>query len=209
MNKKLFRNLLLLGLVVLLSLTVTDFNTTKPSFEEAIGYFIQENLEGGVSYTPIEMYQVNEQFLNGLTDVQDSFIAIQDSINNQLGLISTFNGTINTELIEAKQLFANLSLSSLNEYLIVDARLKRQINTKQLKDLIRDEELKMHKGLNSLNIALSTYNVSIFNLNFETSESHIYFHKFRLNNGSNDPINHKGIFELDKKTKAVLSYKEI
>jgi len=209
MNKKVFRNILLLGLVVVLSLTVIDFNTSKPSFEEAIGYFIQENLEGGVSYSPLETHQVNEQFLNGLTDVQESFITVRDSINNQLGLISTFNSTTNTELIEAKLLFENLSISSLNQYLIIDARLKSQIKTKQLKDLIREEELKMHEGLDNLNIALSAYNVSVFNLNFETSESHIYFHKFRLNSGSNDPTNHEGIFELDKKTKAVLSFKEI
>ena len=67
----------------------------------------------------------------------------------------------------------------------------------------------MNEGLNNLNSALSVYNLSIYNLDFESSESQIYFHLFEINDLRNGNTNYKGIFELDKETKIVLSYKEI
>jgi hypothetical protein len=209
MNKKLFRNSLLLGFVALLSLTIIDFKPSKPSFEEAIGFFIRENLESGELYTPKEFQQVNEEFLTSLTDVQSSFTKIRDSIYSQLNLLSASNVSTNSTLIKAQKLFEKLSLSTLNLYLITDAHLKRQLKTEGVMDMIHSEEIKMHEGLNNLNSALSTYNLSIFNLNFEASESQIFFHRFELSGGANSPTYHQGIFELDKKTKEVVSYKEI
>ena len=209
MNKKVNRNLLLLGLVVLLSLTVIDFKTSKSSFEKEIGYFIQENLGSGEIYSPLELHEVNERFLTSLTEVQGSFTEVRDSIHQQLKIISDLNNETNSRLIEAKSLFENLSLKSINDYLIAAARLKREVKTEELLDLLHPEEVKMNEALNNLNAALSVYNLSIYNLNFESSQSQIYFHLFEINDLNNGTTIHKGIFELDKKTKDVLSYKEI
>lgn len=209
MNRKVTKNSLLFLLVVLLSLTVLDFKTSKPSFKEEIGYFIQEKLGPDEIYSPLALHEVNESFLYSLTEVQSSFTEIRDSIHQQLNIISGFSKGTSSAMLEAESKFEALSLKSINEYLIAIARLKKEVRNEKLLKLLRAEELNMNRGLNKLNDTLSLYNLSIYNLNFEAFESKIYFHLFNVNDPKHGTTNHKGIFELDKKTKAVLSYKEI
>jgi len=199
----------LLGLVVLLSLTVLDFKRSKASFEEEISYFIQDNLQNGTEYNAIDFQEVNEAFLAGLANVQVAFKDIRDSINNQLEIIDRFAEDENSVLEEAKQSFKSLSLISLVEYLYTDARLKREIKSSTIKTMLREEEDRMQKGISDLNKLLSVYNLSIFSLNFENATTQIYLHKFELNDLDKGLSLRQGVFELDKKTKEIVSFKEI
>ena len=216
MNKKIYRNIFLVTLVILLGLTVVDFGQNKRTFEEEISFFIIENLEGEVKYTPQGFSEVNEAFLLSKSEIYDPFLIMQDSIQNQLGLLGQIylSNTL-TELVNnAKIESANLRLKTITNYLKLDAKLKRilkdeEIAYKRIQDLLYEEEVKMHSAINDLNTALSTYNLSVFNLNLDQSETVIYLHNFLLSDPINGSYNQQSVFELNRLTKKIVSFKEI
>ncbi len=215
MNKKTLGNLLLIGLFLVLGLTIIELPTKPDSVQEKISTFILDNLEDKVVYTPLDFQEVNESFLLSKAEVSEPFQVFQDSISKQLEILKgrSYSSDLNQLLLEAESHYATLRLNQLSDYLTLDARLKRHLKKEGKLDKISLhklslEQARMSEGINDLNAALGNYNLSIFSLNFELSETIIYLHNFQLSD-SKGLRNQQGVFELDRKSRDVVSFKEV
>lgn len=217
-KKKLVGNLLLIAFVVGLSLTFFKPKPSDRTYQEHIQAFILEKLEEGgeqMDYTPISFEEVNEVFLLSQEEVTKPMGLIQDTIRNQLDLIKSLyvSEEVNRLIYEAEERLEGLKLTTVADYLTIDARLKRSIKKadvlkQELRAGLYQEESRMLEAVNQLGSALSQFNLSVFNLDFEQTETVLYYHTFRLTDNQRG-TDHRAVFELSKEKKEIVSFKEI
>lgn len=217
-KKKLIGNLLLIALVVGLSLTFFEPGKADRTYQEQIQAFILDKLEQAgesVDYTPLSFEEVNESFLLAREDIKQPMGIIEDTIKSQLSLMRKqyVSAEVNRLIYEAEEQLKDLSLSTVADYLALDARLKRSIKqadvlSSEIRADLYLEESRMMDAINQLGSAVSQFNLSVFNIDFERAETVLYYHTFRLkdNRGNTD---HAAVFELGKENKEIISFKNI
>lgn len=217
-KKKLIGNLLLVALVVGLSFTFFKPGLRDRSYQDQIQAFILDRLEEGkedVKYIPLSFEEVNEAFLLAQDEVTLPMRQIEDTIQSQLDLMKRqyvsedFQQLINM----AEEQLEGLNLTSVSDYLALDAKLKRGFKQAKalsplLKNELHQEETKMMSAINDLNAALGQFNLSVFGLDFEKTQSRRYYHTFQLADNERT-TDHKMVFELSGEKKEVISFKEI
>lgn len=217
-KKKLVGNLLLIAFVVGLSLTFFKPKPPDRTYQEQIQAFILEKLEEGgeqMNYTPISFEEVNEAFLLSQEEITKSMGLIEDTIKNQLDLIKSqyVSEEVNRLIYEAEEQLEGLNLTTVADYLTTDARLKRSIKqaevlSPEIRADLYQEESRMLEAVNQLGSALSQFNLSVFNIDFEQAETALYYHTFQLTDNQRG-TDHRAVFELSKKKKEIVSFKEI
>lgn len=219
-KKKLIGNLFLLAMVTGLGLTFIDFNSGHDSFEDSMQSFVLDRLEEGkedLRYTPLTFEEVNEVFLLAKNEVTTPLYVLADSMQNQLQLISSASAseTYKEMLATAQSAVQTLKLETISSLLNLDARLKREVKKADLlsspmKAALYEEESRMMAAVNDLNSVLSTFNLSVFSIDFEQSETTLYYHTFLLSEDDKVNLtNHEAIFELSREDKTVVSFREI
>ena len=215
MNKKLIGNLFLLALVITLGLSFVDFGKSEASHEDLISDFIAENLEPETKYRPILFKRIDENMLLTQPSIEEAFATITDSIGLQLSMLSDdyLSLDFQNSLQAAKDYQQGLNLESIAGYLSLDAKLKRALKKAgglddNLKEALYQEESRMHQGISDLNAALSQYNLSLFSLNFDEEAAPLYWHEYELSDDFGSTVQ-QAVFELDKESGIVLSFKEI
>lgn len=219
-KKKLIGNLFLLAMVTGLGLTFIDFNLGHDSFEDSMQSFVLDRLEEGkedLRYTPLTFEEVNEKFLLAKNEVTAPLYILADSMQNQLQLISSASAseTYKEMLATAQSAVQTLKLETISSLLNLDARLKREVKkadllSRRMKAALYEEESRMMAAVNDLNSALATFNLSVFSLDFEQSETTLYYHTFLLSEDDKVNLtNHEAIFELSREDKTVVSFREI
>ena len=216
MNKKLIGNLILLSLAITLALTQIDLGAREYTYEEEIRYFILDKLEEDAEYIPVSFEEINEAFLLKQDKILTPLVDIQDSIRKQLELIrmAPLSEEMKGLLAKAETEETNMTLEGVDDYLKLDASLKRQLKKELTLDALTAanlyvEESRMHEAINQLNQQLSLYNLSVFGLALNEGENVSYLHQFQLNYGAFGMKDHKAIVELNKETKEVIAFREI
>ncbi|GAB5525797.1 MAG: hypothetical protein Roseis2KO_36690 [Roseivirga sp.] len=217
-KKKLIGNLLLIAFVVGLSFTFLKPKPSDRTYQEQIQAFILEKLEQDgeqMHYAPLSFEEVNEAFLLSQKDVSTSMDLIKDTIRNQLDLMREqyVSEEVNQLIYQAEEQLEALNLTTVADYLTIDARLKRSIKkadvlAPHIRAGLYQEESRMLEAVNQLSSALSQFNLSVFNLDFEQAETIHYYHTFRLTDNQR-ATDHRAVFELSKEKKDILSFKEI
>lgn len=217
-KKKLIGNLFLVALVVGLGLTFFISGERNRTFEGQIQTFILDRLEQeeeDVKYTPLAFEEIDEAFLLARDEVTTPMGLIEDTIKSQLNLMKSqyVSEDLKRLINNAEDQLEDLSLTSVSDYLTLDAKLKRSLKqtgtlNSQLKRELHIEETKMMTAINDLNTALGQFNLSVFSLDFDKAQSTLYYHTFQLidDRGTTD---HKMVFELSGEEKEVVSFKEI
>lgn len=217
-KKKLIGNLLLITLVVGLSLTFFKPRKADRTYQEQIEAFILDKLqEAGenVDYTPLSFEEINESFLLARDEINQPMGTIEDSIKSQLDLMKKqhVSARVNRLIYEAEEQLKDLSLSTIADFLALDARLKRSIKqadvlSSEIRADLYLEESRMMNAINQLGSAVSQFNLSVFSIDFERAETVLYYHTFRLNDNRGN-TDHAAIFELGKENKEIISFKNI
>ncbi len=214
MNKKKKGNLILVGLAIILGLTLIDFSPKNSSYQEEIRAFIISNLENGVDYRGKAFYEINEAFLLSQDAILSNFMQLKDSISNQLDLISASQQALllSEKLSEAREQLAALRLDNTADYLLMDIQLKKEFSRhnidEEIMQALNREEMVMNSRITNLNEVLDLFNLSIYNIDFDKTESISYLHSFELQK-ENHVSEHLAVFELSTGSREVISYKEI
>ena len=106
-----------------------------------------------------------------------------------------------TKLVEFRK--TDYKIDEVDELLVFNAGLDRLLYENQVAltpDCLNQET----EALRQLNDFLSLYNLSVLSLDLSGEHKSYYYHKFKLAGEMREAI-----FELDHKTEAILSYKEI
>ena len=215
MNKKLIGNLILLALVITLGFSFIDFGGKARTHEEAISDYISANLEEDTQYRPIVFKRIDENMLMNEPGIHTAFATIIDSIHMQLSMLSTNYISLDFQnSLEAADDYRNdLNLENLAGYLPLDAQMKRQLKqastlSEEKRAALYQEETRMHQAISDLNAALGRYNLSLFSLNLGADSNPIYWHQYQLNDEAGSSVG-QAVFELEKESGEILSFKEI
>ena len=201
MNKKLIGNLFLLALVITLGLSFIDFGDKAKSDEEVISHFIVDNLKEATLYQPKIFKRIDESFLMSQPDINKAYASFVDSVGRQLSLLEDESISLDFQnsLQAANTHAQRFNLKSLYHYLHLDAQLKRLLKradplSEEKQKALFEEETRMHQAFNELNQALSRYSLSLFSL--DLGEGNLRYW-------------HEAVFELEKGSQEVISFKEI
>ena len=219
-KKKLVGNLFLIAFVVGLGLSFVDFKSGPDTYEGSIQSFIYDRLaEDGqnLHYTPLTFEEINEPFLLSKTAVTEPLQVVSDSMRNQLKLMENAANSIEFKalLTNAENQMKTFVLGDIAELLRMDASLKREVKrsdnlSAKDKAVLYEEETWMMNAINELNTVLGAYNLSVFSIDFEQTETRLYYHTFLLSEDNSVNIsNHRAVFELNREDKTVVSYNEI
>lgn len=216
MKKRVIGNLAIASFVIFLALTFFQRQGKNRSIEEEIQFFILEQLEANVSYLPGEFQEINEAFLLSQKGIQTSMNRVQDSLNKQLQLIKRhmLSERLISSVTETEAELKKVSLESVPDILRLHAQLKRSMKQdKGIGETVRhqlfEEETRMNAGINDLNAALTKFNMSVFSLDFEQSESVTYYHEFELSDQERGTTKHQAIIEMHVDSREVRSFREV
>lgn len=214
MNKKLIGNLFLLALVITLGLSFIDFGKKAKSDEEIISHFIADNLEEATLYQPKIFKRIDESFLMSQPDINKAYTSFIDSVGRQLSLLGdeTISLDLQNSLESASSHAQKFSLESLYHYLPLDAQMKRLLKkadplSEEKQKALYAEETRMHQAFNEINKALSRYSLSLFSLDLSEGNPR-YWHEYELSDDRGTSL-HEVVFELEKGSQEVVSFKEI
>ncbi len=206
MKKRIYQNFLLsLSLVAFVVLSC-DKRSEEEKWQAEIRYFISLQADDFSSYQSIDFQKIDLDFFASNKEIQRSLITLQDTTRTKLKYYATL--AVQSELLvdELTKKLGNFPVDQVDEFLMENIRLDKALNTHfgALPTELLAAKAKEEEALSILNSQLSAFNLSIYNINLTNGNSVFYYHKFGLKNGE-----HSGIFELDKESLEVLSFKEI
>jgi len=198
---KLKHNILMLSFLSILGATACDFESKEIQREKAISFFIMEMAEDYNSYLSHKFQKIDVEFLESQMPIYEQFAIVQDTTQRRLQIIDQLNLNLSQELVEFRK--TDYKIDEVDELLVFNAGLDRLLYENQVAltpDCLNQET----EALRQLNDFLSLYNLSVLSLDLSGEHKSYYYHKFKLAGEMREAI-----FELDHKTEAILSYKEI
>ncbi len=198
---KLKHNILVLSFLSILGATAYDFESKEMQREKAISFFIMEMAEDYNSYLSHRFQKIDVEFLESQMPIYERFAIVQDTTQRRLQIIDQLNLNLSQELVEFRK--TDYKIDEVDELLVFNAGLDRLLYENQVAltpDCLNQET----EALRQLNDFLSLYNLSVLSLDLSGEHKSYYYHKFKLAGEMREAI-----FELDHKTEAILSYKEI
>ena len=194
-------NILLFASVMALVASACQFESEETRRERAISFFIMEMAEDYQSYYSKDFQKIDAEFLINQMAIYEQFAIVQDTTKQRLQLIDRLNLQLSEE--QARFRKTNYQIDEVDELLVFNAQLDGILHQSQasLNAHVLDRE---NQALHQLNEFLSLYNLSVFSLDLSGIEKGYYYHKFELEGETREAI-----FEIDHKTEAILSYREI
>ena len=198
---KLKNNILLLLLVGILGATACSFESKQQQRERAISFFIMEMADDYESYFARDFQRIDAEFLENQMAIYEQFAIVQDTTKRRLQLVDRLNLPLSQELNQFRK--DQYSIDEVDDLIQFNAKLDQILNASNatLEPPFLDSEA---LALNQLNTCLSLYNLSVFAIDLSGKEKSYYYHKFELSGKTREAI-----FEIDHKTEAILSYKEL
>ena len=191
----------MLSFLSILGATACDFESKEIQREKAISFFIMEMAEDYNSYLSHKFQKIDVEFLESQMPIYEQFAIVQDTTQRRLQIIDQLNLNLSQELVEFRK--TDYKIDEVDELLVFNAGLDRLLYENQVAltpDCLNQET----EALRQLNDFLSLYNLSVLSLDLSGEHKSYYYHKFKLAGEMREAI-----FELDHKTEAILSYKEI
>lgn len=206
MNKRIYKNLLLALSLVTLVLLSCDNRTDEEKWQAEIRYFIMLQADDFDSYQSIDFQKIDLAFFQSNTEIQKSLMALQDTTRTKLRYYATIDQPSESLVGNLSQRLLDFKVDQVDEFLIENIRLDKALN-KHFETLPAEliaAKAKEEEALNILNNQLAAFNLSIYNINLTDGNSVFYYHQFEL-----EGDRHSGIFELNRESLEVLSFKEI
>ncbi|OEK07073.1 hypothetical protein BFP71_05290 [Roseivirga misakiensis] len=171
-----------------------------------IRYFIMTQTDDFKHYKAIDFEKIDVDFLMAKGDIQKSLTVLQDTTRIKLGFYSRIENASDQLITELSGKVNGLTVDEVDEFQFQNARLNKALadHFDELPKAILSANQKQEIALTELNTSLSAYGLSIYNINLTDGENVFYYHRFQIKNQS-----YEGIFELNKKTLEVSSFKEI
>lgn len=198
---KLKNNLLLFIFLFVLGATACDFESQEEQRQKAISFFIMDMADDYNSYLAQDFKKIDVEFLESQMRIYEQFAIVQDTTQRRLQIIDRLNLNLSQELVEFRK--TDYNIDEVDELLVFNAGLDRLLNANQVA-LAPDYLNQETEALTRLNEFLSLYNLSVLSLDLSGEHKSYYYHKFKLAGEMREAI-----FELDDRTEAILSYKEI
>ena len=206
MNKQTWHNLLLsLGLFTLVFLSC-DKRSDDEKWQAEIRYFIMIQADDFDSYQAGEFQQIDLDFLMSNTEIQKSLLVLQDTTRTKLKYYSTLENTSPKLIAQLSESLNDFPIDYVDEFQFDNARLDKALrhHYQDMPESLLTIETKQQEALSILNTELSAYGLSIYNINLTDGDAVFYYHSFLLQG-----TEHTGVFELNKETLEVQSFKEV
>lgn len=206
MNKKTYKNLILaFGLIAFVFLSC-DKRPDNEKWMAEIRYFIMIQADDFDSYQAIDFQQIDTNFLMSNAEIQKSLMVLQDTTRTKLKYYGVLESTSPQLISKLSESLNEFPIDYVDEFLFENARLDKALRDhyKNLPETLLTIEAKQQAALSVLNRELSAYGLSIYNINLTDGDAVFYYHTFQLQGNE-----HAGVFELNKETMEVESFKEI
>lgn len=206
MNKKTYRNLLLsFGLITFVFLSC-DKRPDNEKWMAEIRYFIMIQADDFKSYQAIDFQQIDLDFLMSQGEIQASIMVLQDTTRTKLRYYATLENASDQLISKLSERLTDFPIDYVDEFQFENARLDKALSQHfdKTPEVIAAANSKMQAALAQLNTRLGAYGLSIYNINLTDGDAVFYYHTFQLQGNE-----HSGVFELNKETMEVESFKEI
>lgn len=197
--------MLAFGLVAFVLLSC-DKRSDDEKWKAEIRYFIMTQSDDFNSYEGKEFQQIDLDFLMSNTEIQKSLAVLQDTTRTKLKHYALLENASEQLISKLSERLSDFPVDYVDEFQFENVRLDKalQDHYKTLPESLSSIAVKQEEALSVLNTALSAYGLSIYNINLTGGDAVFYYHSFQLQ--GND---HIGVFELNKETLEVQSFKEI
>jgi len=206
MNRKTVRNLsLVFGLIALVFMSC-DKRTDEEKWLAEIRYFIMLQADDFESYQALDFQKIDLDFFMSDEEVQKSLVVLQDTTSIKLRYYSILENASDQLISNLSERVTDFPIDAVDEFQLQNARLDKALanHFKDLPKALLNANVRGQVALAKLNDKLGSYGLSIYNINLTDGDNIIYHHSFRLKG-----LDHTGIFELNKETFEVTSFKEI
>ncbi|MFY0591663.1 hypothetical protein [Roseivirga sp.] len=206
MLKKLTRNIIMLFSIMAVVCLSCDQRSDEEKWMAEIRYFIMIQADDFKSYEAIDFQKIDVDFLMSNKEIQSSLVTLQDTTRTKLRFYARLENASNQLIDDLTQRAHDFSIDNVDEFQLEKAKMDKALSDhfQNLPETLSIANRKEQKALNTINKSLEAYGLSIYNINLTDGKSVFYLHSFRLKSRS-----HKGIFELNKETLEVSSFKEI
>ena len=214
--KKLLPNASLCLIVFCLYATCCDFRSLEERQQEEISYFIINDLEAGLVYEPVAFSKVDTDFLMKDGKIRSMMLMVQDTVQMKLNIaeeLALTNEKIVVSLIEKS---TKLDIEGLDELILESAQLdaliqrhlKRQPHSAKTKFAFETVIAQMDQQLSTLNDRLGDFNLSVYHIDLESSDTDLFYHEYLIKSGATTQSFQK-IFELDRNTVQIRAVNDI
>lgn len=201
--KTLSKNGLLLGAMVAFVFLSCDKRTDEEKWEAQIRSFFYEYKEDVQAYVPLRYQKIDLAFLENQDLIKDALLVLQDTTRQRVRQLHLANLSDEVEHISA---FSEpFHIDKIDDYLKLRASAEGRLSRKQKthSETYQQALALEQSALDNLESLLSQFNLSIYSIDFE-NDPVIYFHEYRMDNKDRSAV-----FELDRESEAVISFREI
>lgn len=197
--------MLFFGLITL-ALLSCDKRTEDEKWQAEIRYFIMTQADDFKSYQAIDFQQIDMDFLMSNTEIQKSLVVLQDTTRTKLQYYTSLENANEQLVSKLSESLSDFPVDYVDEFQFENARLDKALRAhyQNLPETLLAIETKQQQALSILNTELSAYGLSIYNINLTDGAAVFYYHTFQI-----DGNEHAAVFELNKETLEVESFKEL
>ena len=206
MNKKLWCNAFLGFCLVGFTLLSCDLRTEEEKWQAEISYFIMQQANDYENYQARDFQRINREFLESHTLIYQNLMVLKDTTRTKLNYYNVLEDPDEELVASLQKKLLSFPVDQLDEFLIEKAALDRALNAQMaaVPKAVTEARSKERQALTVLSKQLAHYNLSIYNIDLDGGPNVYYLHKFQMHNTPKS-----GVFELDKATGQVISFKEI
>ncbi len=203
MNKKIFAGLGISLILAIVLFMKVENRTAENEMLDAISWFIYAESGAFEDYDALEFIEITNEMLLQDLQLKAQLAVAEDTLKRKVTLLDHLQRLPESWHKEIGQ-FQQLLPDQIDDWIKLNAKLDLALSSldeaQRLAPILAMEE----KALNLIEAKLNALNLSIFNIDLSGNEIVHYLHRFAL-----DGEEQLSVFEIDTKSKSVLSYKLI